>query len=103
VLVMDEVQLNRVRLPLPYPERVVLLTRKDPVNLSQAWEAGIVSLVSPDDPPNTVLLAIMAAALRVPQPHTAASVSGISPIKPAVSAPISPQIPLAGAERHKTQ
>ena len=68
VLVMDEVCLSRVSLPLPYPERVVLLTRKDPAKLSHAWDAGIVSLVSPDNPPSTVLLAIMAAALRVPKP-----------------------------------
>ncbi|HTT60477.1 MAG TPA: hypothetical protein VMG35_01500 [Bryobacteraceae bacterium] len=102
VLVMDEVCLNRVPLPLPYPERVVLLTRKDPANLSHAWEAGIVSLVSPDDPPNTVLLAIMAAALRVPKPQTAAVLGGISPNKPSCSAPISPEPPLVGAKRYKT-
>ncbi len=103
VLVMDEVFLNRVSLPLPFPERVVLLTRKDPANLSHAWEAGIVSLVSPDDPPGTVLLAIMAAALRVPKPHPAASLGGISPSKPASVAPISPETPLAGAKRCKIQ
>ena len=103
VLVMDEAYLNRVSLPLPYPERVVLLTRKDPVNLSQAWDAGIVSLVSPDDPPSTVLLAIMAAALRVPKLQTAAPLGGISPNKPASAAPISPEPPLVGAKRYKTQ
>ena len=76
VLVMDEQCLNRVSLPLPYPERVVLLTRKAPAKLSHAWAAGIVSLVSPDDPPNTVLLAVMAAALRV---QAALPLGGISP------------------------
>ena len=81
VLVMDEA-FNRRSLPLPFPERIVLLTRKDPANLSQAWEAGIVSLVSPHDPPSTVLLAIMAAALRVPKPLAATSLGGISPNKP---------------------
>ena len=103
VLVMDEVCLNRVSLPLPYPERVVLLTRKDPANLSHAWEAGIVSLVSPDDPPSTVLLAIMAAALRVRKLQPAAPLGGISPNKPASAAPISPEPPLVGAKRYKTQ
>jgi len=103
VLVMDEVCLNRVPLPLPYPERIVLLTRKDPAHLSHAWDAGIVSLVSPDDPPSTVLLAIMAAALRVPKPQTAASLGGISPNKPAAAAPISPETPLVGSKRYKTQ
>jgi len=98
VLVMDEVCLNRVPLPLPYPERVVLLTRKDPVNLSNAWEAGIVSLVFPDDSQSTVLLAIMAAALRVPKPPTSAGASGISPSKPVPAAPIAPHLPMPGAK-----
>lgn len=102
VLVLDEACLNRVPLPLPYPERVVLLTRKDPANLSHAWEAGIVSLVSPADPPSTVLLAIMAAALRVPKPQPAGVPGGISPSKPVSAAPISPQTPLVGAKRYKT-
>jgi hypothetical protein len=103
VLVMDELCLSRVSLPLPYPERIVLLTRKDPANLSHAWEAGIVSLVSPDDPPSTVLLAIMAAALRVPKSQPAVAPGGISPNKPVSTAPISPEAPLVGAKRHKTQ
>jgi hypothetical protein len=103
VLVMDEVCLNQVPLPLPYPERVVLLTRKDPAHLSHAWDVGIVSLVSPDDPPSTVLLAIMAAALRVPKLQTAAPLGGISPNRPVPPAPISPELPLVGAKRYKTQ
>jgi len=102
VLVIDEESLCRVRLPLPYPERVVLITRKDPEKLSHAWDAGIVSLVSADDPASTVLLAIMAAALRVPQPH-ATTVSGISPTQPACAASISPESRLVGAKRCKTQ
>jgi len=103
VLVMDEGCLNRVSLPLPYPERVVLLSRKDPAHLSNAWEAGIVSLVSPDDPPGTVLLAIMAAALRVPQPQTDAALGAISHKKSVSAAPISPETLLVGAKQHKTQ
>ena len=103
VLVMDEAYLNRVSLPLPYPERVVLLTGKNPANLSHAWDAGIVSLVSPDDPPSTVLLAIMAAALRVPKQPPPEPLGGISPSKSVPTAPISPEAPLAGAKHHKTQ
>jgi hypothetical protein len=103
VLVMDEARLNQIPLPLPFPERVVLLTRKDPAHLSHAWDAGIVSLVSPDDPPSTVLLAIMAAALRVPKSQTAANLGGISPSKPTGTAPISPAFPIIGAKRYKTQ
>ncbi|HTQ52808.1 MAG TPA: hypothetical protein VMI94_00015 [Bryobacteraceae bacterium] len=103
VLVMDEASLSRVPLPLPYPERVVLLTRKDPTNLSHAWEAGIVSLVSPDDPPSTVLLAIMAAALRVPKSQPAAVLGGNSPSRPVSAAPLSPEATLVGAKRYKPQ
>jgi len=102
VVVMDEESLSRARLPLPYPERVVLITGKDPEKLSHAWDAGIVSLVSADDPASTVLLAIMAAALRVPkaQPTT---VSGISPSRPGCAAQISPDSRLVGAKRCKIQ
>ncbi|HUO28300.1 MAG TPA: hypothetical protein VMU80_03710 [Bryobacteraceae bacterium] len=104
VLVMDEVWFSRMPQPLQHPERVVLLTRKEPANLSHAWEAGIVSLVSPDDPPGTVLLAIMAAALRVPKSQAAAGLGGgISPNKPAVAAQISPEAPLVGAKQDKTR
>lgn len=99
VLVMDEACLNRLSLPLPYPERIVLLTRKDPAKLSHAWEAGIVSLVSPDDPPGTVLLAIMAAALRVPKAQPSVSGGGISPNH---TASISPEPSLVGTKRLKT-
>lgn len=101
VLVMDEVCLNRVTLPLPYPERVVLVTRMDPANLSHAWEAGIVSLVSPDDPPSTILLAIMAAALRVPK-QVVSTTGGFSPNKPVQAAPISPEFRVLGAKHNKT-
>jgi hypothetical protein len=102
VLVLDEESLGRLRLPLPCPERVVLITRKDPEKLSHAWDLGIVSVVSANDPPSTILLAIMAAALRVPKPQPAASCSGISPNRPVPSGPISPSAQLSGAKRCKT-
>ena len=80
VTVLDEASFERLPLPLPNPERIVLITtRKDPELLAEAWDAGIVSVVSEDDPLNTVLLAIMAAALRVVQFHSAQASSGISP------------------------
>jgi len=60
VLVLDESAFARAAPPLSNPERVVLITRKDPQLLAQAWEAGIVSVVSEEDPISTVLLAIMA-------------------------------------------
>jgi hypothetical protein len=37
--------------------------------MAEAWDAGIISIVSEQDPISTVLLAIMAAALRVDKPH----------------------------------
>ena len=73
VLVLDEAALARVPRPLLYPERVVLIARMDPQHLAQAWDAGIVSVVSNQDPPSTVLLTIMAACLRVPRPRTTAA------------------------------
>ena len=88
VLVLDEDALDRLPMPLSNPERVVLITHKDPQHLSRAWDAGIVSVVSNSDPPNTVLLAIMAAALRVPKSQAAAVLGGISPNPPSAAAPI---------------
>jgi len=103
VLVLDESAFERLPLPLSNPERVVLITRKDPQLLAQAWEAGIVSVVSEEDPINTVLLAIMAAALRVAKSHVVAVSSGISPSPVSVSAPIPPHNRTSGSKRCKTQ
>lgn len=82
VLVIDEDALDRLPLPLSHPERVVLVTHKDPQRLSAAWDAGIVSVVSVNDPANTVLLAIMAATLRIPKADAATVGGGISPNAP---------------------
>jgi len=104
VLVLDDLAFARLLLPLSNPERIVLITpRKDPQSLAQAWEAGIVSVVSPGDPMSTVLLAIMAAALRVAKNHSAANPSGLSPNPDLVSAPIAPQSRNSSAKRCKIQ
>ena len=102
-LVLDETAFVRLPLPLSNPERVVLITRKDPQLLAQAWEAGIVSVVSEEDPISTVLLAIMAAALRVAKVHSTAVPSGISPNISSVSAPIPPDHRTSGSKRCKIQ
>src|SRR5689334_715252 len=103
VIVVDEPGFSQLPSCLPNPERVVLITRKDPQVLANAWEAGLVSLVSQDDPISTVLLAIMAAALRIAKPHeTAAAASEISPSLTAVSAPIAPNNRTSGSKRFKT-
>jgi hypothetical protein len=103
VLVIDEESFSRLRVPLPFPERVVLITRKDPETLSTAWDAGIVSVVSADDPPSTILLAIMAAALRVPKAPPAGILSGISPNHSTSVAPLSPDGPPTSAKTSKTR
>ena len=101
VLVLDEFAFARLALPLCNPERVVLISHPDPLLLAQAWEAGIVSVVSREDSINTVLLAIMAAALRVVKSNVAADSSGISPNHASVSASIPPQNPHSGSKRIK--
>lgn len=102
-LVLDETAFVRLPLPLSNPERVVLITRKDPQLLAQAWEAGIVSVVSNEDPISTVLLAIMAAALRVDKPHSTTPLSGISPNVSSTSAQIPPHNRPCGPKRCKIQ
>jgi hypothetical protein len=100
VLVLDEAGFARLPLPLENPERVVLITRKDPQKLAEAWEAGIVSVVSDTDPLSTVLLAIMAAALRVAK---SSNLGGISTSRHSASAPIAPQNQTSGSKRSKVQ
>ena len=91
VLALDEQAFERLPLPLLNPERIVLITHKDTHQvMAQAWDAGIVSVVHPDDPMDTVLLAIMAAALRVAKSHGGASSSEISPTSDSISASNAP-------------
>ncbi len=87
VIVIDEAAFESLPLPVTGPERVVLVTRRDPKLLANAWDAGIVSVVSAEDPMNTVLLAIMAAALRVGTAPAQAA-RGISPSGTEMTAPI---------------
>lgn len=103
VLVLDELAFARLPLPLSNPERVVLISRPDPLLLAQAWDAGIVSVVSREDSISTVLLAIMAAALRVAKIHVATAPSGISPNSDSIPAPIAPQHSSSGSKRLKHQ
>ena len=100
VLVLDEAAFARLPLPLSNPERVVLITRKDPEALAEAWEAGIVSVVSDSDPLSTVLLAIMAAALRVAK---SSSLRGISPSHSMSVGPLAPHNHTSGSKRSKSQ
>jgi DNA-binding NarL/FixJ family response regulator len=65
VIVVDAQALDRLPSRTDNPERVVLIARNDPGALARAWEAGIVSVVSENDPMSTAMLAIMAARLQV--------------------------------------
>jgi hypothetical protein len=85
VLVVNEDTLESLPTPLDHPERVVLITHNDPRRLARAWEAGIRCVVFDTDPPRTIMLAVMAAALRVRCPNEAGSAPHItqSPREPA--------------------
>jgi hypothetical protein len=103
VWVIDEGAFDRLPLPLTNPERIVLICRPGHRLLSQAWEAGIVSVVSQEDAMSTVLLAIMAAALRVAKTHGSTASSGISPNDSSLAASIAPQNPNSRSKRLKHQ
>src|SRR5689334_19131163 len=60
VMVLDWISFAKLPLPLSNPERVVLIGPQKPQVLAEAWDAGIVSVVSQGDPIDTVLMAIMA-------------------------------------------
>ena len=101
VLVLDEPAFERLVLPLPFPERVVLISRQDPGVMAQAWEAGIVSVVSRVDSVPTVLLAIMATALRAAQVREPVA-SEICPNPSVIPARITPQSPISRPRRCRT-
>jgi hypothetical protein len=67
VVVLDDSVLAGLAVPPEHPERVVLVTRNEPALLARAWELGIRSVLYDTDAPNTVLLAVMAAYLRLPR------------------------------------
>lgn len=69
VLVLNDQTLGCLPLPLDRPERVVLITPNEPRGMARAWEAGIRCVVFDSDPPRTMALAIMGAALRVRSPN----------------------------------
>jgi hypothetical protein len=102
VMVLDQSALQCLPLPLSNPERIVLITHKDTQLMAEAWEAGIVSVVNDQDPISTVLLAIMAAGLRVEKPHGPSTPSGISPTDGDANAPLPPDHRSFAPKRCKT-
>jgi hypothetical protein len=97
VLVLDESSFQRLPLPLINPERVVLISQQDPQLLARAWDASIVSVLSTQDSLPTVLLAIMAAALRIGKPVSGSGVN--SPKSPQGPASITPDNPTSRPRR----
>jgi len=102
-MVLDQSALEQLPLPFSNPERIVLITRKDAELMAEAWEAGIVSVVSEEDPISTVLLAIMAAGLRVEKPHGSSAPGGDFPTAGTADAPLPPCHRSLGSKRCKTQ
>ena len=103
VMVLDQAALQRTPRPLANPERIVLVTHGENELMAEAWETGIVSVVSELEPLSTVLLAIMAAGLRVEKPHGSLTPSGISPTVATPRAPLPPEHRHSGPKRCKTQ
>jgi DNA-binding NarL/FixJ family response regulator len=65
VVVMDGDRFAREPAAALNADRVVLITRNDEGHLHAAWEAGVNSVLSDQDPMNTVVLAVLSACLRV--------------------------------------
>ena len=102
VLVLDDASFARIPLPLTHPEHVVLISRQDPQVLAQAWDAGVVSVASVTDPLPTVLLAIMAASLRVVKTYGPVPASGISPNPDVLAGRLTPSDPNSRSRRCRT-
>jgi hypothetical protein len=103
VMVLDWAAFVKLPLPLYNPERVVLIGPQEPRVLAEAWDAGIVSVVSQGDPIDTVLMAIMAAALRVDKSHSRSAASELSPTSERQPAQIAPQNQSFRSNRCKSQ
>ena len=65
VLVLDTVHLQAIPLPIFHPERIVLVAGNRNEDLEIAWKAGLQSVVLPEDPISTALLAVLSARLHV--------------------------------------
>jgi hypothetical protein len=77
VVVVDLKTMQRVPARIRHPERIVLIAKSNPSNLNDAWEAGVNTVVSDEDPLNTVVLAILSACLRKGQaPEPAVTAKG---------------------------
>lgn len=64
VIVMDLAHFNNLAWETHRPDQIVLIVPRNEQCLRKAWEAGLQSVVYEDEPPRTLLLAVMAAELR---------------------------------------
>lgn len=73
IIVMDGSRPENLLLFETQPERFVVIARKDAALLSRIWDAGVRHVVFEEDSPAMVLLAVIAAELRMPHlPHNRA-------------------------------
>jgi hypothetical protein len=63
-VVIDAARFAALPRPLKHPDRIVLITTNEPERLKDAWDAGVQSVLSEQDPLNTVVLAVLATCLR---------------------------------------
>lgn len=63
-VVLDWDSFHRLPQPVEHADRIVLITSNDATHLKEAWEAGVHSVLSEQDPLNTVVLAVLATCLR---------------------------------------
>ena len=80
VMVVNEQTLDSLPKPIERPERVVLITPNEARRLERAWQAGIRCVLFDSDPPRTMALAVLAAALRVRTPNRPNQPASITPI-----------------------
>lgn len=71
VVVLDSEHLRHMPAPIPRPERVVLIARNEPGQISKAWEAGVNSVVLEREPPSTAMLAVLSTTFRTPNARSA--------------------------------
>ncbi len=64
VVVMDGQRFSADPVAAQHADLVVLITRNDEGHLRAAWEAGVNTVLSDQDPLNTVVLAVLGACLR---------------------------------------
>lgn len=62
--VLDMDSFHRLPRPVEHADRIVLIAGNDALHLKEAWEAGVHSVLSEQDPLNTVVLAVLATCLR---------------------------------------